>query len=113
MAGRIDDIDLHALVAHAGDFAKNGDAALALEIVGIHDAFDGLLVVAEDAALVKHGIDQRGFPVIDVGDDGDVADGGVADFHRLISVGRVSGAAGGGPRAFSLALWPPHVMDLS
>jgi hypothetical protein len=51
--------------------------------------------------------------MIDVGDDGDVADGGVADFHRLISVGRVSGAAGGGPRAFSLALWPPHVMDLS
>ena len=33
-----------------------------------------LLVGAEDAALVQHGVDQRGLAVVDVGDDGDVAD---------------------------------------
>ncbi len=30
-------------------------------------------LLTEDAALVEHGVDQRGLAVIDVGDDGDVA----------------------------------------
>ncbi len=32
---------------------------------------DGL-PLAEDAALLEHGVDQRRLPVVDVGDDGDV-----------------------------------------
>ena len=43
VAGRIDDVDLDAVVTHAGDFGEDGDAALAFQVVGIHDAVDVLL----------------------------------------------------------------------
>jgi len=32
-----------------------------------------VLVSAEGAALLEHGIDERGFAVVDVGDDCDIA----------------------------------------
>ena len=35
-------------------------------------SIDGF-VVAEDAALLEHGVDQRGLAVVDVRDDGDIA----------------------------------------
>ena len=74
VAGRVDDVELHVAVAHRGVFGENGNAALALERVGIHDAGLDVLAFAEDAALLEHGVHQRGLAVVDVGDDGDVAD---------------------------------------
>ena len=56
-----------------GDLGQDGDAALALEVVGIHRALGDALVVAERARLLQQPVDQRGLAVIDVGDDGDVA----------------------------------------
>ena len=56
-----------------GVLGQNGDAALAFEVVGVHDAFGDVLVGAEDAGLVEHGVDQRGLAVVDVGDNGDIA----------------------------------------
>ncbi len=41
--------------------------------VGVHDAFDDFLIGPENAALPEHGIYQRGFAVVHVGDDGDIA----------------------------------------
>ena len=76
VAGRVDDVDLDAVVAHAGDLGEDGDAALALQVVGVHDALDVLLMCAEDAALVEHGVHQRGLAMIHVGDDGDIANVG-------------------------------------
>ena len=73
MAGRVDDVDLDAVIAHAGGLGQNGDAALALQFVGIHHALDIVLVFAEDAALIQHGVHQRGLAVIDVRNDGDIA----------------------------------------
>ena len=73
VAGRVDDVDLHAAVVDGGVLGQDGDAALALEIEGVHDPLHHLLVGAEDAALMQHGVDQRRLAVIDVGDDGDVA----------------------------------------
>src|ERR1700728_2509529 len=70
---RIDDVDLGSVVTDAGVLGENGDAALALEVVGIHDAVGHFFVGAEDAALAQHGVDERGFAVIDVRNDGDVA----------------------------------------
>ena len=35
---------------------------------------DDLLVLAEDAGLPEHRVDERRLAVVDVGDDGDVAD---------------------------------------
>ena len=73
VARSIDDIDLGVMEEERGIFGKDSDAALALEVVGIHDAFDDSLVGAEDAALFEHTVDESGFTVVDVGDDGDIA----------------------------------------
>ena len=56
-----------------GDLGENGDAALALEIVGIHRAFGHPLVIAERAGLLQQAVDQRGLAMVDMGDDGDIA----------------------------------------
>ena len=53
---------------------EDRDAALALEVVRVHDALAVLLVGAEDAALLQQGVDEGGLAVVDVGDDGDVAE---------------------------------------
>jgi len=53
---------------------KDGDAAFALKIVGIHDQFGDLVALAESAALAQQMVGQRGFAVVNVGDDGDIYD---------------------------------------
>src|ERR1039458_314683 len=73
VAGSVHDIDLEVVVKHGGVFGEDGDAALAFQIVGVHDAVHQLLVGAKYAALAQHGVNQRGLSVIDVGNDGDVA----------------------------------------
>ena len=52
---------------------KDSDASLAFQIIRIHHALDDGFVGAKNAALPEHGIHQRGFAVVDVGDDGDIA----------------------------------------
>ena len=65
-----------------GVLGENRDAALALELVRVHDPLGDPLVGAEDAALVEQGVDQRRLAMIDVGDDGDVAPERVGDLLR-------------------------------
>ena len=74
MARRVHDVDLAFAIVHGGVLGKNGDAALAFQIVGVHDAVGHSLIGAEGATLPEHGVDQRGLAVVNVGDDGDVAD---------------------------------------
>ncbi len=57
---------------------EDGDAALALERIGVHHAFCDDLIFPEGAGLPKHLVDEGRLPVVDVRDDGDVA-----DFHSL------------------------------
>ena len=47
---------------------------LPLEIHRVHDPLLDLLVGAEGAGLAQELIHERGLPVVDVGDNGDVAD---------------------------------------
>ncbi len=75
VAGRVDDIDVHALVVDGGVLGEDGDAALALEVVRVHDSLGDVLVSGERAGLVQQFVDERRFTVIDVGDDREVADG--------------------------------------
>ena len=75
MAGGVDDIDAHAVPLHRGAFGQDGDAALALQFVAVHDPIDDGLVVAEQPGLSQQHIDQGGLAVIDMGDDGDIANG--------------------------------------
>ena len=52
---------------------EDRDALLALEVARVHDPVDDGLVRPEGAGLAEHRVDQRGLAVVDVGDDGDVA----------------------------------------
>jgi DNA-binding IclR family transcriptional regulator len=73
VARRVNDVDLDALVVAGAVFGQNRDAALALNVAAVHDALRHDLVVAESAALAQHGVHQRRFAVVNMGDDGDVA----------------------------------------
>ena len=69
VARRVDNVDLVALIVNGRVFCKDGDAALALEIAGVHDPVDNGLILAVNAALLQHLVDQRGLAVVDVRDD--------------------------------------------
>ena len=73
VAGRVDDVDAIILVGDGSRLGHDGDAALPLEIVGVHYAFGDALVLAERSRLLQQAVDEGGLAMIDVGDDGDVA----------------------------------------
>ena len=73
VAGGVDDVDLYARVGDGGVLGQDGDAALALQIVGVEDQAARGGGVAEDVRLLEQPIDEGGLAVVDVGDDGDVA----------------------------------------
>src|SRR5699024_7487447 len=77
----VDDVDNEVaavlagtLAAHGGVLGQDGDALLAFEITGVHHAVSDTTVVVEHAGLLQHGVDEGGLAVVDVGDDGDVAE---------------------------------------
>ena len=73
MSGGVDDVDLGILVHDSGVLGEDGDAALTLDVVRVHDTVGNCLILAEYAALLEHLVHKRGLAVVDVGDDGDVA----------------------------------------
>ena len=79
MARCIDQVDLRILLHNGDVLVEDRDAALAFEVVGIEDAICGHLRLSKLAALAEHLIDQCRLAVVDVGDDGDVANGSM--FH--------------------------------
>ncbi len=85
VAWRVDDVDLGAAHLQGDVLGQDGDAALALQGVGVEDqtvltAHEPVeFAVAEQAGLPHHLIDQGGFAVIDVGDNGHVTD--IVSFH--------------------------------
>ena len=81
MAGRVHDIQAHALPFHRGAFGQDGDAALAFLVVGIHGALGHVLVFAHRARLFEQLVHQGGLAVVDMRDDRDIA-----DFHGIKSL---------------------------
>ena len=73
MARSIDDVDLDTLVGAGAVLGQNGDAALTLNIAAVHDALSHDLIVAERAALTQHCVHQGGLAVVNVSDNGNVA----------------------------------------
>ena len=73
VSGCIDDVDVRVAVVDRGVLREDRDAALTLDIVGSHHALGDVLVRRKGAGLVQQLVDERGLAVIDVGDDGDVA----------------------------------------
>ncbi len=74
MPGGVNNVDLRVLIGDGSVLCQNGDAALPLQIVGVHNAVHNLLVFPIDAALLEHLVHQGGFTVVNVGNDGYVSD---------------------------------------
>ena len=73
VAGRIDDVDMHALIINRQILRQDGDSTFLFQIVRIHHPFDDVLVGGKSACLLEEFVDQRGLAVVNVGDDGDIA----------------------------------------
>ena len=71
----VNDVNFDALVANGDVLSQDGDATLALLIVGVEDALLYLLVFAEGARCAQHLVYKGGLAMVDVRDDGNIADG--------------------------------------
>ncbi len=65
-----------ALIGDGDVFGQDRDAAFAFEIVAVENLIPDELGFAVTSALMQHAIDQAGFAVVDVCDDGHIADVG-------------------------------------
>jgi hypothetical protein len=83
---RVDQVDAERLARMlavdrpVGDGAvlrEDGDAPLPLEGIGVEHTGVGIVALGERAAAFEQAVDERGLAVIDVGDDGDVAEVGI------------------------------------
>ena len=89
VAGRVDDVQRDSRPdCDRGVLGEDRDALLTLEVARVHDALVDGLVGAERARLVQHRVDERGLAVVDVGDDGQVADVGTVPAIRPCGRGR-------------------------
>jgi hypothetical protein len=73
MSGGIDDVDPIVPPAERRILGEDGDPALALQFVRVHDALDAPRALVQGPGLLQQAVDERGLAVVDVGDDGDVA----------------------------------------
>jgi hypothetical protein len=70
------------LVQQGGGLRLDGDAALALQVHRV-EYLRLHLAVGKAAAVMNQSVRQRGFAVVDMGDDGEIADQGVAHEESL------------------------------
>ena len=91
VAGGVDDIDARVLPDQRGHLGEDGDAALALEIIGVHRALFDALIVAERTGLPEQNVDESGLAMVDMGDDRDVAQ---RHWGRLRKRGELRGSIG-------------------
>ena len=80
----VHDVDLVVLIMHGSVLCQNGDAALPLQIAGVHDPLHGGLIFPVNAALLEHFVHQRGLAVVNVGDNGNVANF-ILRYHEKVS----------------------------
>ena len=73
MARGVHDIDVVIVPVDRRVLGQNGDAALLLQRVGIHDPLFHFLMRGKGAGLLQQLVHQGGLAVVDVGDDGDIA----------------------------------------
>jgi hypothetical protein len=74
MAGGVHDIEPVAAPVQGGRLGQDGDAPLTLLVIAVHGPFLDPLVVPEHVGPLEQGVHEGGLAVIDVGDDGKVAD---------------------------------------
>ena len=66
-----------ALAVNGRVLGQNGNAALALLIIGVHDAVRVFTVVTKGAGLLQHAVDQGGLAMVNVRDDGNITELGI------------------------------------
>jgi hypothetical protein len=71
----VDDVQAGSRVIDGRLLGEDRDALLALQVARVEDAIDHGLVRAERARLAEHRVDEGRLAVVDVGDDGNVAQG--------------------------------------
>jgi hypothetical protein len=72
---RVDDVDMDTRVVDRQILGQDGDASFFLQLVRVHHPLGDVLVSGEAAGLDQQLVHQGGLAMVDVGDDGDVADG--------------------------------------
>jgi len=77
----VDNVDFDTVVHDRGVLCQNGNASFPFQRVGVHDTFCHLLVVPENMTLFQHGIDKSRLAMVDMGDNGNVAD--IFSFHSF------------------------------
>src|SRR5690606_39348265 len=73
VSGRVDDVDAVALPGDGGVLGQDRDATFLFLVVAVHHALGEHGALGERAGLLEQAIDEGGLAVVDVGDDGDVA----------------------------------------
>jgi Zn-dependent alcohol dehydrogenase len=73
VARGVDDVDANVFPNQRRRLGEDGDAALPFEVVGIERALDHALVLAKRAGLLQKPVDQGRLAVVDMRDNGDVA----------------------------------------
>ena len=81
MARGVHNVDLYVAVLNGGVLGQDGDAPLPLQIVGVHHPVHHGLILAVDAGLLEHLVHQRGFSVVNVSNNGYVAQFFILHFH--------------------------------
>ena len=90
MARSVHDVDLHLHLIggirhnHSRILGQNCDAALALQIIGVHHALDDLLILTKHARLPQQPVHQRGLAMVNVGNDRNIAKIHAKHFHSLV-----------------------------
>ena len=74
MAWSIHDVEAVAAPVQGRGLGQDGDAPLPLLVIAVHGPFLDPLVVPEHVGALEQGVNQGGLAMIDVGDDGEVAD---------------------------------------
>ena len=74
MTRGIDDIDRVVTPLYRGILRLDGNPLLTLKIHGVHGALAGFLVITIGATCLEQFINEGGFAMVNVGDDGDITD---------------------------------------
>ena len=70
---------IRVMAVHGGVLGQDGDAFFPFQVAGVHHAVLHFAAFVQRAGLPQHRVDQGGLAVVDVGDDGDVAEWHVGD----------------------------------
>src|SRR5690606_12795007 len=74
VAGGVDDVDVVVFPLQRGVLGQDGDAAFLFLVVAVHHALVLELLTVQGAGQAQEFVDEGGLAMVDVGDDGDIAE---------------------------------------